>query len=62
MGFGICVLWVVGDEIRSEEIKGETKPKEPFVICKEATCFVLLNSCGVVFVHEFHFHIEFFAL
>lgn len=62
VGFGNSVLWVVGDEIRSEEVKGKTKPKEPFVICEEATSFVLLNSSGVVFVHEFHFHIEFFAL
>jgi hypothetical protein len=54
-------LWVIGDEIRCEEIEGKRKPKNPFVICEKETCFILLRFC-VMFVHELHFDIEFVIL
>lgn len=56
-------MGVVADEKRGEEIEGEGKPKNPFVIWVEAEGFFLLRPyCAVFVVQELHPHIEPLAL
>jgi len=54
---GWCVVGVAGDEIGSEEIEGERKPENPFVICMKETVF-LLQRLVPWFVQKLHPNVE----
>lgn len=59
---GWCVVGVASDEIGSEEIEGERKPENPFVICVKAVVVFVLLRLVPLFVQELHSNIENSAL
>lgn len=47
---GWCVVGVASDEIGSEEIEGERKPENPFVICVKPVVVLVLLRLVPLFV------------